>query len=263
MRDFFSEKQVLITGGARGLGLALFNQLAKRGAQLHLVDLHQESLLKAQELRPEVKTYCGDLTNQDFRKETAKQIKSSGGLSILINNAGTVFGGPFNEVSLENHLTSISVNLSAVVAWTHEFLPQLLDQKDSRIMNIASASALLGFPLAATYAASKWGVLGFSESLALELRGHPSKIKVSAACPSYIRTELFQGAKAPLFTKSLDPEVLASKIISQCERGRFLGVEPWPVRAVPFLKSVLPHTWWEALASYLGIHQGMQTWRSR
>jgi all-trans-retinol dehydrogenase (NAD+) len=263
MPKFFFEKRVLVTGGARGLGRALVDELIRQGAHVIVVDKHEPSLEQLKRDHPLLVGFSGDLLSRSLREEVKNWLIQTGGLDVLINNAGIVHGGEFLKVDLNQHQQTLQVNLGAPLDWSHELLPLLLLKKNSRLWNIASASALVGFPLASSYSASKWGVLGFSESLSLELRNHPSGIQVGVACPSYIRTELFQGAEAPLFTKTLDAQKLASQILDRCAGGRFFFTAPPLAKLIPLVKSLLPHSWWEGLITLLGIHRGMQKWRPR
>lgn len=102
------------------------------------------------------------------------------------------------------------MNTLGLVAMTHAFLPDLLAGTDGHVVNVASASAFIGLPFGATYASSKWAVLGFSESLALELclQGH-GHVHVTAICPSYVTTGLFDGARAPRLTRLLTADRVA------------------------------------------------------
>jgi len=149
------------------------------------------------------------------------------------------------------------------MSWTREFLPLLLNNPHGRLIQVASVSALLGFPLAASYSASKWGVLGFSESLDLELRELKSPLKITVACPSYIQTPLFAGAKPPLFTSTLQPDVVAKRILKKSAHGKFLVIDPIFMRAAPLLKALIPHRIWQPLVRSLGANRGMRSWSGR
>ena len=91
--------------------------------------------------------------------------RDGGPIDVLVNNAGLVFGGAFLDVPLERHLTTYRVNTLGLVAMTHAFLPDLMAGRDGHVVNVASASGFIGLPFGATYASSKWAVLGFSELL--------------------------------------------------------------------------------------------------
>ena len=113
----------------------------------------------------------------------ARLIAEVGPIDVLVNNAGVVFGGPFLDVDLDRHLATIAVNLSGVITLTHAFLPDLIARPVGHIVNIASAAAVIALPMATSYAASKWAVLGFSDSLREELA---SPAIVTSASPRFV-----------------------------------------------------------------------------
>src|SRR5262245_54600408 len=206
------DKRVLITGAASGIGKALAARFAAERATLVLVDLNEPALAQtAAELAQRgarVRTHVLDVTDVSRITGLAEAVHAEGGpVDVLVNNAGLVFGGAFLDVPLERHLTTYRVNTLGLVAMTYAFLPDLIAGRDGHVVNVASASGYIGLPFGATYASSKWAVLGFSESLALELElaGH-GHVHVTTICPSYVSTGLFDGAKAPRTTRLLTPE---------------------------------------------------------
>jgi short-subunit dehydrogenase len=193
-------KRALVTGGASGIGKAIAERLAAAGAELVLIDLNDEALhVAAADLGrsgAHVTTYVLDVTETSRITGLKEEIgRDLGPIDVLVNNAGLVFGGGFLDVPLEKHLTTYRVNTLGLVAMTHAFLPDLIAGTDGHVVNVASASGYIGLPFGATYASSKWAVIGFSESLGLELElpGH-GHVDVTSVCPSYVRTGLFDGA---------------------------------------------------------------------
>jgi short-subunit dehydrogenase len=187
-----------------------------------------------------------------------------GRIDVLVNNAGLVFGGGFLDVPLEKHLTTYRVNTLGLVAMTHAFLPDLLAGPDGHVVNVASASGLIGLPFGATYASSKWAVIGFSESLSLELElqgaGH---VHVTSICPSYVATGLFDGAKAPLFTTLLTAERVADLTVRAVLKNKPHVRTPWLAAATPALKALLPFRVFYRAAALLGVNTSMTQWRGR
>ena len=142
-------KRALVTGGASGIGKAIAQRLAAEDAELLLVDRSEKLLgetaaqLVANGRR--VRTYVLDVTHTQNILAIRDQVHRDGGpIDLLVNNAGLVYGGSFLEVPLENHLTTYRVNTLGVVAVTHTFLPDLIAGRDGHIVNVASASGLLG-----------------------------------------------------------------------------------------------------------------------
>src|SRR5262249_47081726 len=151
-----------------------------------------------------------DLTDSSRILGLREQVHGGGPLDVLVNNAGIVFGGAFLDVPLERHFTTYRLNTESLVAMTHAFLPDLIAGSDGHVVNMGSASGFIGLPFGATYASSKWAVLGFSESLALEMEllGH-RHVHVACVCPSYVTTGLFDGARPPRTTRMLTADRVA------------------------------------------------------
>ena len=185
-----------------------------------------------------------------------------GPIDVLVNNAGVVFGGPFLDVALNRHLATIAVNLSGVITITHAFLPNLIARPAGHIVNIASAAAVIALPMATSYAASKWAVLGFSDSLREELRelGH-RHVGVTAVCPGYIATGLFEGAKPARMTRWLTPEEVAAAVVRAVERGQEFVMLPRSTRTMYRLCSGWPRSWFRAVCRALGVSRSMAGWK--
>jgi short-subunit dehydrogenase len=258
-----------VTGGASGIGRAIAERFAAGGAELLLVDRNETGLADvAAELRrtgAHVRTYALDVTDASRITGLHEQIARDGGpIDVLVNNAGLVYGGAFLDVPVEKHLTTYRVNTEGLVAMTHAFLPDLVAGQDGHVVNVASASAYIGLPFGATYASSKWAVLGFSESLALELQllglGH---VHVTAVCPSYVATGLFDGAKAPRMTGLLTAAGVAELTVRAILKNRPYVRTPWIVQTTPLLKALLPFRAFYRVAAWLGVNTSMMEWRGR
>jgi short-subunit dehydrogenase len=268
MRDL-RDKRVLITGGAAGIGRSLADRFASRGARLVLGDVNATALDGAvAALRQRGATASGyvlDVTDAAAIGTVRQRIlDEQGPIDILVNNAGIVFGGPFVEVPLEKHLATFRVNVFGVVAMTHAFLPDLISRPEGHLVNMASASGLIGLPYGSTYASSKWAVIGFSESIRLELAmlGH-RRVGVTTVCPSYVSTGLFEGARPPKTTSLLTADQLAAKVIRGVERNRAFVLTPWLVKVTPMLKGVLPGRVFDVVAWQFGATSGMSHWKGR
>ena len=260
-------RRVLITGAGHGLGLATARAFAKEGAFVIITDRDPERVTEAVcELQIQALPCAGyvmDVTDAADVRYVRDQIHADHGLiHVLINNAGIVTGGQFLDVPLEKHMVTYDVNTHGPVIVTHLFLQDLLDSDEGHVVNIASASALIALPNAATYASSKWAVLGFTDSLREELeltgRGH---VGVSAICPSYINTGMFEGARAPLLPPILTPENLASKIVRCVYKKRDHLLTPGLVRLIPLGKATWPRVIFRRLLQFLGVYQGMEDWK--
>jgi short-subunit dehydrogenase len=262
-------KRVLITGAASGIGKAIAERFAREGAELVLVDINETQLSATGAAiaarGTAVHTYRLDVTDLPGILALRERLLAEGGpLDVLVNNAGLVFGGPFLEVPLEKHVLTYRVNVEGLVALTHTLLPDLIGRPDAHVVNIASASGYIGLPHGATYASSKWAVIGFSESLVLELelQGH-RHVHVTTMCPSYVATGLFDGAKAPVSTSLLTPEKVADLTARAVLGNKTFVRTPWLVKTTPMLKGLLPFSAFYRVASILGVNTSMLQWKGR
>jgi len=268
MRDL-KGKRALITGGAQGIGLALALRLVSEGVEVLITDIDEEALSQAKSRVSSgggrVRTYRADVTDSRDVGTLRAGIHADGGpIDILVNNAGIVHGGPFLEVSLDRHMQTYSVNTLGVVAMTHAFLQDLIAGPEGHLVNVSSASGFIGLPFGSTYASSKWSVIGFSESIRLELNtlGH-SHVGVTTVCPSYVSTGLFHGAKPPVTTQFVTPDRLAVLTVGAIKRNRPFVLTPWIVKFTPLLKGVLPRRLFDAVTGLLGATAGMRDWEGR
>ena len=260
-------KRVLITGAGHGLGRAIARELARAGAAVVVTDREPDRVTavvaEVKAIGADAVGYPLDVTVPEQVAAVRKQLHADRGpIDVLVNNAGIVAGGPFLDVPLDHHAQTVAVNLTGVLTVTHAFLPDLLSRPEGRLVNIVSASAIVAVPLAASYAATKWAVLGFSESLREELRqaGH-RHVRVSAVCPSFISTGLFDGAKPPLLTRVLTPEEVARAVRRAAERGTEFVLLPRSVRLLYAVAGLLPRRLYRQLCRLLGVSASMTGWR--
>jgi short-subunit dehydrogenase len=266
MKDF-DRKRVLVTGGAGGLGHALARRFAAEGAELVLTDLAGPVLedMVADFVRRGVSCqgHVVDVTDMAAVARLRDQVHEQGGpIQVLVNNAGVVHGGPFLEVPLERHLHTFRVNVDGLVAMTHAFLPDLIASQEGQLVNVASASGFLGLPFGSSYAASKWAVIGLSESLRLELKklGH-AHVGVTTVCPSYVDTGMFEGVKPPRLTRFLTADEVAVEVLAAVRAHKPFVLEPWLVKLTPFLAHALPKGVSDLLSDVFGATSGMKSWR--
>jgi short-subunit dehydrogenase len=266
MRDL-RNKRVLITGAGRGLGRALALRFARAGAVVVVTDRYA-ALLEGvvADLKAGGGSASGlplDVTDEAQVTAVRDQVRAEGGpIDVLINNAGVVFGGPFLDVPSAKHRTTVAVNLIGLLTVTHAFLPDLIGRPEAHLVNIASATAFSALPWAASYAATKWAVLGFTESLREELRllGH-RQVGMTAVCPSFIDTGLFAGAKAPRLTWVLTPEGVAEAVFQAVRRRRDTVILPWTVRLLAATVGLLPRRWFHRVCGWLGVSTSMKGWQ--
>lgn len=213
------EKVAIITGAGKGIGRATALALAEEGVSLGLIARTKEDLeavaKEAENHGVKVAIATADIANYDQVKTAISALYDSlGKFDILINNAGIAKFGGFLELSVEEWERIIQVNLLGMYYVTREVLPKMIEQKSGDIINISSTAGEKGGPMTSAYSASKFGVLGLTDSLAMEARKHD--IRVTALTPSTVVTDLAinEGLVKGDETDVLMPEDLAQLIVS-------------------------------------------------
>jgi 3-oxoacyl-[acyl-carrier protein] reductase len=186
-------KTAIVTGAGRGIGRATAIALAKEGVHLGLIGLNMSNLEKvAAELAQfdvKVSAATADVTDLESVTHAVEHIKSDlGPIDILINNAGVAKFGGFLDLTPEEWEKIIQVNLMGVYNVTRAVLPGMIERKSGDIINISSSAGQKGAPVTSAYSASKFAVLGLTESLMLEVRKH--NVRVTALTPSTVVTDL-------------------------------------------------------------------------
>jgi all-trans-retinol dehydrogenase (NAD+) len=255
--------RVVITGGARGLGLSFAREFLGRGARVVLLDRDEGELIRAvATLGGATAGHTLEITDGPAVLAVRDRILAEGPVDVLVNNAGVVFGGGFGEVPLAQHAATIDVNVTGVMAMTHAFLPHLETRPRAAILNVASASAFIALPFATSYAASKWAVLGFSESLDEELRERgKSHVRVSVLCPSYVTTGLFDGATPAAGTWLLSPEEVAEAGVRMVEQSTARKLLPWTSAILLAGFAWVPRPLFHRVARLFGVSRSMTRWR--
>lgn len=193
----FNNKVVLITGAGSGIGQATALELARRGAELWLVDINaaglEDTAQQIQALGGRCHAQVCNVGSSTEMKKLAKRVhEAHPALDILINNAGIGVAGRFVDTSLKTWNKVLDVNVKGVMLGCHLFAPNMIEQGRGHIVNLASAAAFIAAKDMPVYSMSKSAVLGFSESLRADL--HEYGIGVSAVCPGIINTPIVANA---------------------------------------------------------------------
>jgi short-subunit dehydrogenase len=206
-------KNVLITGGTRGIGKCMIQELVKGGVSKIAVIARDKQNLKqlAQEFA-DVKfiKIAGDVANIEVLRDAAALIEDKWGhLDILINNAGIVSAGPLEDIQDEDLYDQVAINLTAVLLLTKYCIPLLKASKEAAILNISSGLGLIGMPFYAVYGSTKAGIKQFSDSMRRELA--PFNISVTCAFPTATDTDMMQKFKG----RQMDaPQYVAERSIA-------------------------------------------------
>lgn len=253
-------RTVLITGAAGGIGRAMAEEFARAGAKLVLTDTKDSIKKLSAKFADARKLEMNVLDSASIEKTRKLLAKEKIQIDVLINNAGTVFGGPFLSVPLERHRFTYELNAIAPVLVTHAFLPDMKDRETSFVF-VASASGFIGLPHGATYASSKWALIGFAESLRNELSLEHSPAAVTIVCPSYVDTGLFEGARGPWLTRILKPEEVGRAVVRAVQSRRVYVKLPWSVYLINAARVVLPISVFDWFMRATGTTASMTGWK--
>jgi len=256
----FNGKKVLITGGAAGIGKIMGQLALIRGAELIIWDINQSKMddtVSELSILGKVRAFKVDVSDTEQIQTIALQVLNEVGVvDILINNAGIVVGKNFNDHSFEDISRTMSINANAPMFVTKVFLPAMIKQKWGYVCNIASSAGLISNPGMSVYAASKWSVIGWSDSLRLEMKKQKTNVGVTTVTPYYINTGMFDGVKSLI--PILNPAKVANKVIRGIEHNRIYISMPWSVGFVRFGQGLLPIWFFDwFIGDVMGIYKTM------
>ncbi|MGB8858030.1 MAG: SDR family NAD(P)-dependent oxidoreductase [Ilumatobacteraceae bacterium] len=267
-------KRVLVTGAAMGMGrLFAERAIAERAAAVVLWDVNEsalnDTLTELADSPTEVSGYIVDVGDAAAVAGTAAAVLDDlDGIDVLINNAGIVRGNNyFWETDLERDTKStIDINTLGPMYVAHEFLPAMIAAKgECRMLNLASAAGFTPNPRMAVYAASKWAVIGWSDSVRLELKqAGLDHVKVTTVCPYYVRTGMFDGARSAPLLPLLEPADVVEEAWTAMVAGRPFVVMPKTVMLSEMLKGVVPTGVRDFIADHvIGVYHTMEDFTGR
>lgn len=261
-------KTAVVTGGASGIGLAMVRRFLDEGMNVVIGDIEQPVMdtvraeLAEHADRVEIAT-CDVRKIADLEALRDAALKRFGGVHVLCNNAG-VGGGPTIGSSVEMWQWVVDVDLTGVTNGIVAFLDLMLEQNEGHIINTASLAGLGGVPGMGPYCAAKFAVVGLSESLFYELEMRRSKVRVSALCPGFVKTQIAESGRSM-------PPVVAAQVAEAGEAAELgaglarqavaAGIEPELV-AAQVLDAILHEEFWILThpKAALGTMRGRLAW---
>ena len=236
---------VLITGGASGIGRIMGRMALERGAsRLIIWDINPQNIaLTISELSRigKVNGYVVDVSRNEMVVEAFNKVKAEcGEIDILINCAGIVTSNKtFDKMTSDEIVRTMNINTIAPMFVARAMLPGMIARNKGHICTIASAGGMLSNPKMSVYAASKWGAIGWSDSVRIELQEMKSDVHVTTVAPYYINTGMFDGVKSRIIP-ILKPEYVARKVLNAIERNvSFKGI-PFGFHFIRFWQAILP-----------------------
>lgn len=246
---------VLITGGASGIGRIMGRICLEKGASNLIVwDINQANIDKTEaelsDVKPaeagvskgQIHSYIVNVSDPQAIKSAYEKVKSEvGDVDILVNCAGIVRGNnTFDKQTVQDIDLTMDINANAPMYVALALLPDMLRRDRGHICNIASAAGMLGVPKLSVYCASKWAVIGWTESMRVELKQARSHVRVTSVAPYFINTGMFDGVNSKVFP-ILDPEKTAAKIIRAVEVGKSFRGIPFAYHFIRIWQGLLPN----------------------
>ncbi len=231
--------RVLVTAGAAGIGLATARAFLREGARVHVCDIDERGLARVPQALPGATASVCDVADPAavdrlFDEALAKL----GGLDTLVNNAGIAGPtAPCESVAIDDWRRTLDVNLTGSFLCAKRAIPLLRESRNASIANLSSAAGRFGFPLRTPYSASKWAIVGFTKSLAIELG--PAGIRVNAILPGAVAGERIDrviDAKAKQAGITFD--AMRDQFLEKTSLKRFVTAED-VANAIVFLASPL------------------------
>jgi len=262
-------KTAVITGGASGIGRLLAFGLAKQGAKVVAWDIDEAALARleaeAKEGGLDIHGIRCDVSNRaEVYARATETAERFGRVWLLVNNAGIVSGKRFLDTPDERIEKLMSINTMAAFWTTKAFLPAMIEARDGHLVTIASAAGIIGTTGLADYCASKSAVIGFTESLRMELRKTGSPVRTTIVCPFFIDTGLFEGVKTrfSLLLPILKQDYVAKRILGAILKGKKRLVLPLFVYLVWVLR-LFPVGFLDVMADFFGISNTMDDFTGR
>jgi NAD(P)-dependent dehydrogenase (short-subunit alcohol dehydrogenase family) len=214
VNDNLEGKVAVVTGAARGIGLAIATELTKRGAKVTVSDIDKAEAENAAAALDGAEAVACDVTSEDQVGALLNGVKERhGGLDVVVANAGVGRVQPLVEMSLADWRQTMAVNLDGVFLTSRDAARIMAGQGSGSIVNIASITALAGAAGIGNYGAAKAAVVNLTKTLNTEMREYG--IRVNAVCPGFIRTALVEGDNEAAFDALLPGDMTLDQVVLQ------------------------------------------------
>ena len=258
-------RTAVVTGAASGIGRAIAGSLSRRGCHLALADLDETGLQETASIVAKygvrVSRHRLDVADRQAVATFPDAVAAEHpGVDLLVNNAGVALGGSFEQVSEADFDWLFEINFWGVVRMTRAFMPRLRASDDARLVNLSSLYGLIAPPGQTAYAASKFAVRGFSESLRRELRG--TKIGVTTVHPGGVATSIAKSARVAAAIPvgelakrraiaerllKMPPETAGEIIVKGIERRKARVLVGSDAKVVSLVERLAPVAYWSAI----------------
>lgn len=247
---------VVITGAGRGIGLSTASHFTAAGARVVIGDLDDDVATQAaaQVGRGAVGLEV-DVSDRASYASFIEQAQGLGPIDVLVNNAGIMPLAPLAEESDEATDRILDVNLRGVITGTKLVIPQMIERGHGHVINIASAVGRIAVANGATYSASKYAVVGFSEAMRSELRPHG--VDVSCILPTVVATELAAGVSATKGMRAAQPGDVARAVVDVARKPQFETWVPRHSKAIFYSSNALPRRLKDALGHAIGADRAL------
>lgn len=243
----FRGKVVAITGASSGIGAASAAAFAKKGATVVLIARRKEKLSSVADSlgkNAESMVCQCDVSDKVQVESMSRQVLDRfGRIDVLVNNAGFAIYGPVSKLTIDEIEAQMATNYLGMVYCVKSLLPVMLGQRSGHIVNVASVAASFGLPGIASYCASKFAMLGFSEGLSHELKG--TGVGVTVVSPIMVKTDFFdhQSFKSmPKYSSTaLSAGTVAKAVVSAARSKRLEIIVPGVVRGAVWAKHTFPY----------------------
>ncbi|QCK86492.1 SDR family oxidoreductase [Phreatobacter aquaticus] len=195
-----SGRRALVTGGGRGIGLAVARALTQAGVEVTVLGRTAASLDKAVSSGAAAHAIVADVTDALALEAAIRAVEAAGPLDILVNNAGHAETAPIRKMDRALFDRMIALNLTSVFDGIRLALPGMLARGQGRIVSIASTAGLTGYPYVSAYCAAKHGVVGLTRALAREVA--TSGVTINCVCPGFTETDLVAGSIDTIVAKT-------------------------------------------------------------